>query len=356
MAITKISIPAFLEWRKTIPVFDVRSPGEYEQAHVPGAYSFALFSDEERKEIGTAYKQVSRETAVEIGLGFFKEKMMPLIEKAKSLKGQNDNKIMVHCWRGGMRSTAVAWLLDLYGFEVYVLDGGYKSFRRWALSILEIKYSCNVLGGYTGSGKTEILQQFIQKNHAVINLEGLANHQGSAFGNLHNIPQPRQEMFENLLADALWNTQQSAHKVFWIEDESRRIGSLNIPAALYESMRAATIYFMDIPFEERLKYILNNYGQYTHEQLQDAILRIQKRLGGLETKMAIEYLHKGDLEKCFSILLRYYDRCYLKNLPNRENISAQLHTIQSFTTDASLNASLLENTIQKKEQDDNRRK
>lgn len=345
MAATKISISTFLELRKTVPVFDVRSPGEYQQAHIPGAHSFPLFTDEERKEIGTAYKQDSRQSAVEIGLGFFKEKMLPLIEKAKSLQGNADQKIIVHCWRGGMRSATVAWLLDLYGYEVFVLEGGYKTFRHWALEQLEKNYDLYVLGGYTGSGKSEILHEMHQKNHTVIDLEGIARHKGSAFGNLDDAPQPRQEMFENLLADDLWNMYENGETTIWVEDESRRIGALNIPATFYDCMRAAPIYFIDIPFEERLAHIVEEYGQYKKENLHDAILRIQKRLGGLETKTAIEFLEAGDLENCFSILLKYYDRCYLKNLPNRENFSAQLHTINSLKPDASLNAGLLENAI-----------
>lgn len=346
MAATKISISTLLELKKSVPVFDVRSPGEFQQAHIPGAHSFALFSDEERKEIGTAYKQDSRQSAVEIGLGFFKEKMLPLIEKAKSLKGNNDKKIIVHCWRGGMRSAAVAWLLDLYGFDVFVLEGGYKSFRHWALEQLEKNYALYVLGGYTGSGKSEILQELQTKNHAVVDLEGIACHKGSAFGNLDDAPQPRQEMFENILADTLWKMNVEGETNIWVEDESRRIGALNIPATFYNCMRAAPVFFIDIPFEKRLSHIVEEYGKYKKENLHDAIERIQKRLGGLETKNALAFLEAGDLKNCFSILLKYYDRCYLKNLPNRENFTAQLHTINSLKTDAALNAGLLEDAIQ----------
>lgn len=346
MAATKISISTLLELKKSVPVFDVRSPGEYQQAHIPGAHSFALFSDEERKEIGTAYKQDSRQSAVEIGLGFFKEKMLPLIEKAKSIKANNDKKIIVHCWRGGMRSAAVAWLLDLYGFDVFVLEGGYKTFRHWALEQLEKSYALYVLGGYTGSGKSEILQELFAKNHAVVDLEGIACHKGSAFGNLDDAPQPRQEMFENILADTLWKMNVEGETNIWVEDESRRIGALNIPATFYNCMRAAPIFFIDIPFEERLSHIVEEYGKHKTENLRDSIERIQKRLGGLETKNAIAFLEEGDLENCFSILLKYYDRCYLKNLPNRENFAAQLHTVHSLKTDAELNACLLEDVIQ----------
>lgn len=345
MPATKISISTFLELKKSIPVFDVRSPGEFKQAHIPGAKNMVLFSDEERKEIGTAYKQVSRQTAVEIGLGFFKEKMLQLIQEAKGLKNINDQKIIVHCWRGGMRSAAVAWLLDLYGFEVFVLDGGYKTFRHWALQQLEKKYSMLVLGGYTGSGKTGILHELVKKNYAVIDLEDLAGHKGSAFGNLEEAPQPRQEMFENMLAFQLWKLNNDEEKIIWVEDESRRIGTLNIPATFYQCMREAPVYFMDIPFEERLLNILEEYGKYINEKLYNAILRIQKRLGGLETKTALAFLETGNIKNCFAVLLKYYDRCYLNSLPKRSNLAEQLYTIHSSTTDNEANSILLEEAL-----------
>ncbi len=342
MPASKISISTFLELIKSVPVFDVRSPGEYQQAHIPGSKSLALFSNDERKEIGIAYKQINRETAVEIGLGFFKEKMLPLIRKAKELRNKNDDRVIVHCWRGGMRSAAVAWLLDLYGFEVFVLEGGYKTFRHWALQQLEKKYSLLVLGGYTGSGKTGILHELLKKNYAVIDLENLAGHKGSAFGNLEDIPQPRQEMFENKLAFHLYKISENGERPIWIEDESRRIGILNIPATFYQSMREAPVYFIEIPFEERLLFIIDEYGNYEKEKLHNAILRIQKRLGGLETKTALAFLKDGDIKNCFSVLLKYYDRCYLNSLPKRSNLAEQLYTIHSSTTDNEANSILLE--------------
>ncbi|MFZ1800897.1 MAG: tRNA 2-selenouridine(34) synthase MnmH, partial [Chitinophagaceae bacterium] len=228
----------------------------------------------------------------------------------------------------------------------FVLEGGYKTFRHWALEQLEKDYALYVLGGYTGSGKSEILQELQTKNHAVVDLEGIACHKGSAFGNLDDAPQPRQEMFENILADTLWKMNVEGETNIWVEDESRRIGALNIPATFYNCMRAAPVFFIDIPFEERLSHIVEEYGKYKKENLRDAIERIQKRLGGLETKNAIAFLEAGDLENCFSILLKYYDRCYFKNLPNRENFTAQLHTVNSLKTDAALNAGLLEDAIQ----------
>src|ERR1035437_2355393 len=137
MAIEKLTIEAFLQLSKQHPVLDVRSPGEYCHAHIPGAYNLPLFSDEERKVVGTEYKQQGREQAIKTGLDYFGTKMSKIVEEAETIIKKHNapiqipNTVLVHCWRGGMRSAGIAWLLDLYGFKVYTLTGGYKSFRNW---------------------------------------------------------------------------------------------------------------------------------------------------------------------------------------------------------------------------------
>ena len=231
-----------------------------------------------------------------------------------------------------MRSAGVAWLLDLYGFTVYTLVGGYKSYRKWAIEQFEKNYSLNVLGGYTGSGKTLVLHSLKEKGSEVIDLEKLANHKGSAFGALGEAAQPSQEMFENLLAQNLhWAQMQlnqkmesEGSKCIYIEDESQRVGNMVIPNSFWKIMRQSPVYFVDIPFEERLNYITSAYGKYEKEKLVNAIIRVQKRLGGLETKTAINHLIENNFKECFRILLAYYDKLYFKGLQNRENLSALL--------------------------------
>ena len=325
MVIHKILVKDLLQLSTQYPVLDVRSPGEYIHAQIPGAYSLPLFSDEERKIIGTAYKQQSKEKAIKLGLDFFGVKMRSMVEEVeKIIKDSTSNAVIVHCWRGGMRSSAVAWLLNFYGFEIYLLEGGYKAYRNWVLEQFEKEYQFNIVGGYTGSGKTEVLQAMKQNDHAIIDLEGLANHKGSAFGALGQPPQPTQEMFENLLANSLYQNNKS---LFWLEDESQRIGALNIPHGFWNSMRTKPVYFMDIPFEKRLDHITTGYGAIEKEQLVNAIDRIKKRLGPLETKTAIGFLVEDNVKECFRILLSYYDKTYLKALHNRENLTALLNKI-----------------------------
>lgn len=349
MAVEKISTAQLLNMLESHPILDVRSPGEFNHAHIPGAHSLPLFTDEERRIVGTAYKQKSRQVAIKYGLDFFGVKMREMVEEAEALTKSNltqeKSSVIVHCWRGGMRSAAVAWLLDLYGFKVYVLTGGYKSYRQWVNEQFEKKYFFQILGGYTGSGKTLVLQELKKRGQEVIDLEALANHKGSAFGALGEHPQPTQEMFENLLAGELYaiSAIASPDTRIYLEDESQRIGVINLPTAFWNQMRSSPIHFFDIPFEERLDYLTLAYGKFDKEKLVNGVMRIQKRLGGLETKNAISFLIENDCRECFRILLKYYDKWYSKGLYNRDNVSALLNTISCPTMDITFMTNILIN-------------
>lgn len=318
MPVQSLDITQFLESSKSFPVFDVRSPAEYNHAHIPGAYSLPLFTDEERKVVGTAYKQESREQAIKIGLDYFGPKMRQMVEQVESqLIHQSDKTVLVHCWRGGMRSGAVAWLLDVYGFKVFTLKGGYKSFRNWVLEFLAQPFPFKVLGGFTGSGKTEILHALERLGDTVIDLEKVAGHRGSAFGNLGLPPQTSIEDFENRLAmelkSAVEKINNKQQNYIWIEDESQRIGDVNVPVPFYENLKQCPLIFLEIPFELRLNHIIEQYGGFEKARLKNSIERIHKRLGGLETKNALTLLEEGNIRACFKILLTYYDRFYKKS-------------------------------------------
>jgi tRNA 2-selenouridine synthase len=374
----RVAIEEFLRESKNGLVLDVRSPAEYRHAHLPGAVSLPLFTDEERKVVGTTYKQVSRQAAIKIGLDYFGPKMRGMVEEVEKLVGSRQsavsskeipagdcglpvaNALFIYCWRGGMRSGAVSWLLNLYGFNVTVLAGGYKTYRNHVLNSFEQPYSFKILGGYTGSGKTEVLQALKQNGEKVICLEGLASHKGSAFGSINMPPQPTQEMFENLLSEQLsvvsrqqeheaeignepeatTNQKPQTTNAIWLEDESQRIGTVNLPNSFWQTMRDSPLYFLEIPFEERLKHITEEYSQCGKEKLADAIERIKKRLGGLETKHALQLLEEGNYVECFRILLHYYDKQYLKGLHNREGLAALLTKIRCETV-TEKNAALL---------------
>lgn len=349
----RVAIEEFLRASKNGLLLDVRSPAEYKHAHIPGAISLPLFTDEERKVVGTAYKQTGRQEAIKIGLDYFGPKMRKMVEEVEALSKQPPaaSPLCIYCWRGGMRSGAVSWLLNLYGFDVAVLTGGYKSFRNGVLKSFEQPYSFKILGGYTGSGKTEVLQHLKKAGEKVICLESIASHKGSAFGSINMPPQPTQEMFENLLSLELQAVSQqqeieglsspsTATGAIWLEDESQRIGTVNLPGALWQTMRNSPLYFLEIPFEERLKHIAEEYSQCSKEKLAAAIERIKKRLGGLETKNSLQFLEEENYQECFRILLQYYDKQYLKGLHNREELSSLLTKITCETV-TEKNAALL---------------
>jgi len=363
LAIEKINIEYFLELSKNYTVIDVRSPAEYNHAHIPGAYSLPLFSDEERAIVGTAYKQESREIAIKHGLDFFGPKMKAIVEEVERIsdlrsdsyrmqivdlnrhKSEVENLkpkiVLLYCWRGGMRSGAVGWLLDVYGFKVYTLIGGYKKFRTRVLDTFKLPFDLKILGGYTGAGKTEVIKELEKVGEHVIDLEDIAKHKGSAFGNIGMPDQPTQEMFENILSIRLRTLRYEPkannhnsnpkiiieHSPIWLEDESQRIGLLNLPNDLWHTMRRSPICFLDIPFEERLKHLVEEYGTLDKEKMIDAIIRIKERLGGLEAKKAIEFLNEDNTIESFRILLKYYDKWYTKGLHNRENIFSLLHIV-----------------------------
>jgi tRNA 2-selenouridine synthase len=344
MPVSKLNIEPFLESARNIPILDVRSPSEFEHAHIPGAISFPIFSDEERKKIGTEYKQIDRATAIKTGLDAFGKNLVNMVVEAEKIASANNTKEFgVHCWRGGMRSAAMAWLLDLYGFKVFLLNGGYKAYRNWVLQQFEKKYNLRILGGYTGGNKTGIIHQLIKLNEPVIDLEHLAGHMGSAFGNLNQVKQPGQEQFENLLAEEL--IKYDADAQIWLEGESQRIGMVNIPPSFYKIMRQSPVLFLDIPFQQRLDHIIKTYGHYDKEKLVNAIIRIQKRLGGLETKNAVNALLENDITTSFSILLKYYDKQYLKSTYHKEDSERSITRIECPTTEATSNTKHILNYV-----------
>jgi tRNA 2-selenouridine synthase len=356
MAIEKLHIEDFLELATQYLVLDVRSPSEYGHAHIPGAYNLALFTNEERKVVGTTYKQTSREAAIKVGLEYFGPKMRSMVEEAEGLV---DNRcktsgeevagkktVLIYCWRGGMRSAAIAWLLDLYGFKVYTLGGGYKKFRNYVLDTFSLQFHFSIIGGYTGSGKTEVLNELFKQGHPAVDLEDLAGHKGSAFGNLGLPPQPSQEMFENKLALDLRKNLHPGEPI-WLEDESQRIGTVNIPQAMWVQMRGALVYFLDIPFDERLQHIINWYGKQDREKMMNAIIRIKKRLGGLETKTAVNFLIEENITECFRVLLKYYDKYYLKSLQQRPHFNELLRNLPSEKVNETVNAFIIMSQFQK---------
>ena len=309
-----IDIDEFLSLSMQHPVLDVRTPAEFQKGHIPGAINLPLFSNEERAVIGTLYKREGKQPAILKGLELVGPKMKDLVKEAKKIN--NQGIFLMHCWRGGMRSGSVAWLLELCGLKVYTLKGGYKLFRRKIHSTFEKKYPLTVLAGRTGSGKTDVLRALALKGEIVIDLEKLACHKGSSFGQIGESTPPSQETFENLLG---WQLMQLKNETnIWIEDESRMIGTKVIPDAFFLQMRAAKAVYLDIPFDVRASYLTKVYGKYSKEELIEATGRIKKRIGPEQCKNAIRLIEEGNLEDSCKISLKYYDKTYDHGLQQRD--------------------------------------
>jgi tRNA 2-selenouridine synthase len=294
-------------------LLDVRSPAEFAQGHIPGAISFPLFSDAERAEVGICYKQQGRNQAVELGFALAGPKFAGFIAEAKRLAPHR--RVRLHCWRGGMRSEAVAWVLEMGGIEVALLTGGYKAFRRWAQHQFETARPIVILGGMTGTGKTDILQALAERGEQIIDLEAVASHRGSSFGGLGLPPQPTTEQFENHLA--LQWARLDPQQPVWIEAESRRVGTCRVPEALFQQMQSAPILEIQRSRAERLAGLVVVYGQAEREELVVATERIRKKLGGLRTQQAVELIQQGQLSEAFDLILDYYDRTYTYDLQRR---------------------------------------
>ena len=335
MSFTSISPNEFLEQRSAKVILDVRSPGEYGKAHIPFAINLPLFTNDERALVGTTYTRQGHDTAVELGLQLVGPKLHKFVKSARKIAGGSE--LLIHCWRGGMRSASMAWLLDTAGFNVTTLRGGYKSYRKLCQDCFEMPWRILVLSGATGSGKTEVLQHLKGMGEQVVDLEGLANHKGSAFGALGQNEQPSTEMFENLLFEEL--AKLDPNRPIWVEDESVSIGSVFIPNAFFKRMAISPVMYMNISKEIRIERLVKEYGLFSKEELLACVHKIEKRLGGDAVRMCVEAIEIGNLSLVADLTLHYYDKSYSFSLERRS--PTQLHKLQSTSASMKANAILL---------------
>lgn len=288
-------------------ILDVRSPGEFLNGHIPDAQNLPLFTDDERARVGTAYKQESRDKAMELGLAIAGPKMAWYISEAQRLAPEK--KVLVHCWRGGKRSASMAWLFDLCGMDVELLQGGYKAYRGFGRQLLSDQPLRMVtLGGQTGSGKTRVLQALRAMGQQTIDLEHLASHKGSAFGSLGEQPQPSPEHFENLLVQAYY--AMDPKKVVFVENESLKIGTCPIPLGFFLQMHTYHTLYIQIPEDLRIQHLLQDYAGFNKEDLKERFAKIERKLGGDAYREALRALDENDYAKAAQIALRFYDKTY----------------------------------------------
>jgi len=308
-----IDIRQFLTLRHQLPVVDVRSEGEYTQGHIVSAANIPLLNNEERVVVGTTYKQKGQQEAIKTGFRLVGPRLYKIVEDAE----RTGNELLVYCWRGGMRSSNFCQFASMAKIKTHRLEGGYKAYRRLAGEYFRSPLQLVVIGGCTGSGKSEILRALEQKGEQIIDLEKLAVHKGSAFGGLMLPPQPTTEQFQNSLFEQLLNVDISRR--VWIEDESIAIGKIMLPNDLWSQMRSSPVVEIAVPKEIRIRRLANEYGASDTQEFLSAMTRITKRLGGQHFIAAREKLLAGDMGGTIEILLTYYDKAYVNGLESKRD-------------------------------------
>jgi len=320
MAEVTLTLDNFWTLREQLPLVDARSEGEFAQSHIPGAINIPILNNAERIQVGTLYKQAGPEKATLKGFELVGPRFH-LIQR-EALRNFPNKKVMLYCWRGGMRSQILSWLLTQVGFEVYRLAGGYKTYRTFTFNEVRKPYPLLVLGGKTGAAKTVLLQKLKERGEQVVDLEGLANHKGSSFGAIGLPGQPTVEQFENLLAEQLRKIPPD--RAIWVENESRRIGRIILPDPFFLQMTQSPRIEIEKTDTERIAHITREYAGLDQVELSDAVLRLQKRLGGDRTKQAVEAIQANQPEIWIPILLQYYDKTYSYDLARHE-VSKTIH-------------------------------
>lgn len=335
--VNKVPASWYFEQHTNLPVIDVRSPAEYEQGHIAGAINIPLFSNEERAFVGTLYKQSGKEAAIFKGLDFVGVKMSGFVKKLTAVLHGKPRKTAIYCWRGGMRSASMAWLFSTTGFETYVIEGGYKACRAYIREKSGTGSPMIVLGGMTGSGKTEILHNLQKHGQQVVDLEGLAHNKGSVFGYLGQLPQPSNEQFENdLFAEWL---KLDPEKPVWLEDESRSIGAVGLPAPFFDRMKVSPLLLLDVPLEERVKRLVEEYAGFDNQLLLDALTKIAQPMGGAGVAETKTNILNDDFAPAIRQVLAYYDKTYQKALTRYSN--REITEVKTETGNALLNAELV---------------
>jgi len=309
----------FLVQAAHCPVIDVRSPGEFAQGHIPGAINIPLFDDAERAIVGTLYVKSGQDKAILKGLDIAVPKVGLYVNSLKAIC--STGLVLLYCWRGGMRSALLSEVLSKAGYEVAVLSGGYKAYRHFIRDGLARPAKVVVLGGFTGSGKTEILKAIALQGEQVVDLEQLACHKGSVFGALGQSPQPTNEQFENNLY-VQWDRLDLTRPV-WLEDESRMIGTITLPDPVVEHLSNGVLIRAELDAAIRINRLVNEYAGFDKPLLAGAINKISERLGGTRMKEALRALENDRFEVVAAIILAYYDKAYLFSMTKRKNKSGR---------------------------------
>ena len=298
-------------------IIDARSEGEYAEDHLPGAVNWPSLNNEERKIVGTRYKQISQFEAKKLGAALVAKNIAAHIQR-EVLDKPREWQPLVYCWRGGKRSGSLALILDQIGFKVTLVDGGYKAFRAALvadLPQLAARHSYQVVCGTTGSGKTRLLQALQAQGAQVLDLEALANHRSSVLGLIPGVPQPSQKAFDSLIWAALRSFDPA--RPVYIESESKKVGNVTVPEGLIAAMRAAPCLQLDLAEDERVALLLEDYDFFVRD-----IAFFCERLGALTEARGKDTVQdwqararSGDVASVVrELLVRHYDPVYLQSM------------------------------------------
>jgi tRNA 2-selenouridine synthase len=294
-------------------IIDVRSPAEYEEFHIPGAINIPIFNNEERAQVGTTYKQIGRDEAKQLGIELVSPKLPTYFQQIKHMQGEEPKPLLVYCARGGMRSRSLASVLLMMGLKTYQLEGGIRSFRSTIREEVEgfdyLNKKFIVLEGLTGTMKTEILKILQEEGYPVLDLEGLASHRGSIFGQV-GIPEKSQKQFESELYMRLQELKDSSYII--IESESRRLGRIVLPEWIMKGKESGDRIHVNCPVHIRVKHTLDTYDPMQYKKdLMEAFNRLQKYVQP-DIKEEINIAFQNDnYEKIVELLfIHYYDPKY----------------------------------------------
>lgn len=298
----------FLNYTKIV---DVRSENEFADDHIPSSINLPVLNNKERIIIGTQYKENSFEARKQ-GAALINNNISKIIKKDLFEK---KDKVLIYCWRGGLRSLSLYLVLKQIGFDVEILEDGYKSYRRHVVQFFEDEieqFNFNQIKGVTGVGKTLFLKN-LEKSTQVLDLEGIANHKGSILGDIPKFKQPNQKMFETKLFEKLESLNRK--KKIWVEAESIKIGKLNIPSRLWKKMDEGISVKLKATVNERVKFILKDYKYFTKEPelMSNAMLVLKKIIQKDDYRVIEENLENGDyMSFVKSLINHHYDKAYKK--------------------------------------------
>ncbi|ADU97020.1 tRNA 2-selenouridine synthase [Thermovibrio ammonificans HB-1] len=308
--------------KRKVALVDVRTREEFEQFRIPGAYNVPLFTKEEKEKVSKVYYEKGEKAARLYALELVGPKLHRIVRSIKEIK-EKEGATAVYCWRGGLRSLAVATICNLTGVFVFRLQGGYRAFRQYILRrIEEISKELNlvVVYGPTGVGKTRMLRELQAEGLPIIDLEGLAGHRGSVFGGI-GLKQPTQKMFDALLWQELERLKNAPFVV--VEGESKKIGNLHLPDPFWKAMERGHKLLITLPLQERVKISMEDYmvNRFQPEVYLKALKRIEKILGNEKYREIAKLIQERNYpEAVKELMVNYYDKLYSRSIPETDSV------------------------------------